>query len=50
MEFDQAWDSRIIETIDQLALPFLGREDLLRNKKAGARVKDLADIELLKND
>lgn len=29
------------------AAPFLGREDLVRNKRAAARRKDLADLEAL---
>ncbi len=49
VEFEEAWRSRVVETVDGLELPFLGREDLLRNKIASARPKDLADVELLKN-
>ena len=48
VDFDDAWPSRIQATIDDLELSFLGREDLLQNKLASARTKDLADIELLK--
>lgn len=47
VEFDDAWEDRVSETVDGLELPFLGREDLLKNKLAAARTKDLADIELL---
>ena len=31
------------------SFPFLGREDLLHNKLTAARTKDLADVELLRN-
>ena len=47
VEFDEAWPARVMATVDGLELPFLGRDDLLRNKRASARSKDLADVELL---
>ena len=49
VDFDDAWQSRVLETVDGLELPFLGREELLRNKLAAARTKDLADVELLRD-
>ena len=49
VDFDAAWRSRVLESVGGLELPFLGREDLLRNKLAAARTKDLADVELLRN-
>jgi Nucleotidyltransferase of unknown function (DUF6036) len=48
VEFDAAWKSRAVETVEGLELTFLGREDLLQNKLASARIKDLADVELLR--
>ena len=48
VEFDEAWDSRSVQEADGLAVPFLGRQALLRNKQASGRTKDLADVELLK--
>jgi hypothetical protein len=47
ISFDQAWPSRVVEKVGDLEVPFLGREDLLLNKKASGRTKDLADVELL---
>ncbi len=47
VEFDQAWRLRVLEKVGDLELPVLGREDLLTNKRAAARAKDLADVELL---
>lgn len=47
--FDQAWASRVLERIGNLDVPFLGREALLQNKRASGRAKDLADVELLKD-
>jgi hypothetical protein len=45
--FDEAWPARVTETVGSLAVPFLGREALIRNKKASGRAKDLADVESL---
>jgi glycine cleavage system aminomethyltransferase T len=47
VSFEQAWPSRVIEKIGALEVPFLGREALLQNKRASARPKDLADVDLL---
>jgi hypothetical protein len=40
----------VIHQIGQLAIPFLGRDDLIRNKRASGRYKDLGDIEALGED
>lgn len=45
--FDEAWGSRVMSRVGGLEVPFLGREELLRNKKASGRLKDLADLEML---
>jgi predicted nucleotidyltransferase len=47
VDFDQAWASRREVTIDGIKLTVLGREDLIRNKRAAGRPKDLADLALL---
>ena len=48
VEFDDAWPSHIMVKIQDLEeVPFLGWEDLLRNKKASGRPKDIADLDLL---
>jgi hypothetical protein len=36
-----------VSVADGLRLPFLGRVELVRNKKASARAKDRADLEAL---
>lgn len=43
--FDDAWASRSKQVVGSLEVPFLGRADLVRNKKAAGRRKDLADLE-----
>lgn len=45
--FDEAWPSRIEASLDGLPVAFVSRKDLLRNKQAAGRAKDLADIEEL---
>ena len=47
LNFRQAWPGRVMHRIDALDVPFLGREDLIRNKRATGRTKDLADLEAL---
>jgi len=47
VEFADAWESRLVTRIADCPVPFLGREELLRNKRAAGRPKDLLDIGLL---
>ncbi|HWG53507.1 MAG TPA: hypothetical protein VN677_09420 [Gemmatimonadaceae bacterium] len=46
-EFDAAWAARVEHAFAGHTAPFLGRDDLVRNKRASARRKDLADLEAL---
>jgi len=45
--FDEAWNSRVVRPVDALEVPFIGRQELVRNKRALGRPKDLADLEAL---
>lgn len=45
--FAEAWDSRVPGRIGDADCSFLGREQLIRNKRALGRPRDLADIEAL---
>jgi hypothetical protein len=47
VSFEEAWEGRVIREVDGLAVPFLGREALVRNKRASGRAKDRADLEAL---
>jgi hypothetical protein len=47
VEFQEAWRARVENPVATLAVPFLGRRELLRNKRASGRAKDLADLEAL---
>ncbi|MFO7893468.1 MAG: hypothetical protein R6U63_07040 [Longimicrobiales bacterium] len=40
-------ESDVVFPIDGLDIPVIGRDDLIRNKRALGRTKDLADIEAL---
>lgn len=45
--FDEAYERRETVRIDDLEVPFIGYEDLVRNKSATGRGKDKVDIEEL---
>jgi hypothetical protein len=47
VEFDDAWAGRVVHRVEELDVPFLGREALIRNKRATGRLKDLGDLEAL---
>ncbi len=46
-DFDECWGRRTEVLLDSLAVPFIGLEDLERNKLAAGRFQDLADMEAL---
>lgn len=43
--WDEAWAGRIEARCGSHDLPFIGRAEFIRNKRAAGRLKDLADIE-----
>ena len=47
VDFDTAWETRVQTTMDDQPVPLIGWEELLRNKRAAGRKKDLADLEKL---
>lgn len=47
VSFDEAWATRRTVQLEGRDVHFIGREELLRNKKAAGRPKDLVDISLL---
>lgn len=47
VEFSSAWEERIAADLDGLPVHFIGRQSLLRNKRAAGRAKDVADVEAL---
>ena len=47
LTFDEAWANRAMIEVDGEPFPFLGRDDLIRSKRAAGRPHDLRDIEAL---
>ena len=47
VEFENAWANRWVIDVDGMQVPFIGRDDLLTNKRATGRPKDLLDVEYL---
>ncbi len=47
LTFESAWKSRLEMTIEGVRFPVLGRADLITNKRASGRIKDLADLDSL---
>lgn len=44
LDFDDAWERRQLQNAGGMEVPFLGRADLIRNKRASGRPKDIADL------
>ena len=47
--FDEAWQSRLEADLDGRAIPIIGRDAFLKNKRAAGRPKDLADAARLES-
>ena len=45
--FDESYKKRKYFKVDKLQIPYIDFEDLIKNKQASGRFKDLADIEQL---
>jgi hypothetical protein len=50
VEFESAWQRRLVIQIEEQSVPLLGRDDLIRNKRAAGRPQDLADVASLEQD
>ena len=50
VEFHEAWQSRVTTDLAGLTVHFIGREMLIKNKRACGRQKDLLDITALESD
>jgi hypothetical protein len=44
VEFGEAWDERIVVPMDGISVKVIGRDLLLRNKRAVGRPQDIADV------
>lgn len=49
VDFAVAWPNRIMADLDGLAVPIIGRADLIRNKAASKRPQDVADLDALQD-
>ena len=47
VDFDSAWEQRVKTLLDDQPVALLGWDELIRNKRAAGRQKDLADLEKL---
>jgi hypothetical protein len=47
VEFEACYPRRVDADLDGVQVPFIGFDDLLVNKTAAGRIKDLADVEKL---
>ncbi len=48
--FDDAWPNRLTVQLNGLTASVIGRQDLLQNKLASGRPKDLLDADILKSE
>jgi hypothetical protein len=49
VEFEAAWPNRMEIEIEGRTIPILGKPELITNKKAAGRPKDLGDVRFLEN-
>ena len=47
--FEQAWKARVTSTYDEVPVSYLGKAELIANKKAAGRPQDLADVAYLES-
>jgi hypothetical protein len=47
VSFEDAWPNREYVVFLEIPAAFIGRDDLIKNKRASGRTKDLADLEVL---
>jgi len=47
--FAEAWKTRISASLDNLPVPFISKDLLIQNKRAGGRTQDILDLEKLSN-
>jgi len=45
IDFDASYPNRISIKVDGIEIPFIGYNDLIQNKRASGRLRDLADLE-----
>ena len=48
IEFDEVWKNREMVLLNDLKVPFISRQDLIRTKEASGRAQDKIDLENLR--
>ncbi|GMW00409.1 MAG: hypothetical protein AMXMBFR84_15460 [Candidatus Hydrogenedentota bacterium] len=48
--FEEAWPNSRTALLDEIPVRYLGREDLIRNKKASGRPQDFVDVAILERE
>ena len=49
VDVEDVWRGRVEQVLEGCSIAYLGRADLVANKRATARAQDLADVSLLEN-
>ncbi len=49
VSFDEAWTDRLIVELGNLQIPIISKDNLIKNKLATGRAKDIEDVKNLKN-
>lgn len=49
IEFEDAWPNRMVNEFQGRPYPVIGRQDLIRNKRATGRPQDVVDADALEN-
>jgi hypothetical protein len=47
IKFAEAWDTRVVSDLGDVRCAFIGKDALIRNKRAVGRPRDLADLDEL---
>ena len=50
LSFDEVWRTKIQMRVGDIDVFFIGREAMIKNKRASGRTKDLVDVEALEGD
>jgi hypothetical protein len=49
VDWTEIWTDRVEGPFGQRTVPYIGRETLIRNKRAAGRPKDLSDVDALEH-
>jgi hypothetical protein len=49
VEFEEAWEDRLVAEVDGVKVNILSLEKMIRNKEATGRAKDALDVKILRS-